>query len=70
MLKLSLQQRHTILVKERGFSFEEVKEEWQNALEIRRQRKETLERGLGLMKWDEVYESACRKFNRLIYDEI
>jgi hypothetical protein len=64
-LKLTLQQRHNILVKERGLRFEEVKEAWQEALEIRKQRKETLERGLGLMKWDEVWESSCRKFNRL-----
>jgi hypothetical protein len=44
-LKLSLHQRHNILVKERGFSFDEVKAAWQEALEIRKQRKETLERG-------------------------
>jgi hypothetical protein len=44
-LKLTLQQRHNILVKERGLRFEEVKEAWQEALEIRKQRKETLERG-------------------------
>ena len=65
-LKLSLRQRHGILVKERGFSFEEVKSAWQEALEVRKQRKETLERGLALMKWDEVWESTCRKFNRLV----
>jgi len=65
-MKLTLQQRHNILVKERGFSFEEVKGAWQEALDIRRQRKETLERGLALMKWDEVWESTCRKFNRLV----
>lgn len=65
-LKLSLQQRHNILVKERGFSFEEVKAAWHDALEIRRLRKETLERGLALMKWDEVWESTCRKFNRIV----
>ena len=65
-LKLSLQQRHNVLVKERGFSFEEVKGAWQEALEIRKQRKETLERGLAMMKWDEVWESTCRKFNRLV----
>ncbi len=64
-LKLSLQQRHNILVKENGFSFEDVKGAWQDALEIRKQRKETLERGLALMKWDEVWESTCRKFSRL-----
>jgi hypothetical protein len=44
-LKLTLQQRHNILVKERGLRFEEVKEAWQEALEVRKQRKETLERG-------------------------
>jgi len=65
-LKLTLQQRHNILVKERGFSFEEVKAAWQESLQIRRQRKETLERGLAMMKWDEVWESTCRKFNRLV----
>ena len=65
-LKLSLQQRHNILVKERGFSFEEVKGAWQEALEIRKLRKETLERGLALMKWDEVWESTRRKFSRLV----
>mmetsp|Transcript_17873 Transcript_17873/g.41218 ORF Transcript_17873/g.41218 Transcript_17873/m.41218 type:complete len:433 (+) Transcript_17873:203-1501(+) len=65
-LKLTLQQRHNILVKERGFSFEEVKGAWQEALQIRKQRKETLDRGLAMMKWDEVWESTCRKFNRLV----
>ena len=65
-LKLSLQQRHNILVKEQGFAFDEVKHAWQEALEIRKQRKETLERGLALMKLDEVWESTCRKFNRLV----
>lgn len=108
-LKLSLQQRHNVLVKEQGFSFEEVKGAWQEALEIRKRRKETLERGyvcstvrvhdmlavtfyvevkspshviiyfhhlfllllslpprLALMKWDEVWESTCRKFSRLV----
>lgn len=65
-LKLSLQERHNILVKQSGFSFEEVKGAWQEALEIRKQRKETLERGLALMKWDEVWESTCRKFGRLV----
>lgn len=65
-LKLSLQQRHVILVKERGFSFDEVKSAWQESLQIRKQRKLTLERGLAMMKWDEVWESTCRKMNRLV----
>jgi len=65
-LKLSLQERHNILVKERGFSFDEVKGAWQEALEIRKQRKETLERGLALMRWDEVWESTWRKLGRLV----
>lgn len=66
-LKLSLQERHNLLVKERGFTFEEVKTAWHDSLEIRKQRKETLERGLALMKWDEVWESTCRKFDRIVY---
>lgn len=66
-LKLSLQQRHNILVKERGFTFEQVKGAWHDSLEIRKQRKETLERGLAMMKWDEVWESTCRKFDRIVY---
>jgi hypothetical protein len=65
-LKLTLQERHGILVRQQGFSFDEVKAAWQDALEVRKQRKETLERGLALMKWDEVWESTCRKFNRLV----
>ena len=69
-LKLTLQQRHNILVKERGLAFNDVKDAWQEALEIRKQRKETLERGLALMKWDEVWESTCRKFNRLVGEPI
>lgn len=50
-LKLTLQQRHNILVKERGFSFEEVKGAWQDALNIRRKRKETLERGYAIVEF-------------------
>ena len=65
-LKLSLQQRHAILVKEKGFTFDEVKSAWQEALDVRKQRKETLERGLTQMKLDEVWESTCRKFNRIV----
>ena len=65
-LKLSLQQRHIILVKERGFSFEEVKGAWKEALAVRKQRQTTLDRGLAMMKWDELWESTCRKLNRLV----
>ena len=65
-LRLSLQQRHVILYKDRGFSFEEVKEAWEESLEVRKQRRETLDRGLALSTWDEVWESTCRKFNRMV----
>jgi hypothetical protein len=67
-LKLSLQQRHVILVEERGFSFEEVKGAWQEALlAVRKQRKMTLKRGLALMKWDEVWESIFATNSKIKY---
>lgn len=65
-LKLSLSDRHRILVKEKGHSFTEIKGAWKEALEIRAQRKETLSQSPIQSKWEEVYESICRKFARLI----
>jgi hypothetical protein len=65
-LQLSLSDRHRILVKERGHSFDEIKGAWKEALEIRAQRKETLSQTPMQSKWEEVYESLCRKYSRLI----
>jgi hypothetical protein len=65
-LQLSLSDRHRILVKEGGHSFNDIKGAWKEALEIRAQRKETLSQTLMQRKRDEVYESLCRKYSRLI----
>jgi len=65
-LKLSLSQRHRILVQERGLMFDEIKSEWRKALDIRAQRRETLSRSWIQNKWDEINESIWRKYSRLI----
>ena len=64
-LKLSFEQRRGILENERGFTVEEVKKAWSEALMIRKQRQETRQRTPQQQMFDEVYESACRKANRL-----
>lgn len=64
-LKLSYQTRKGILEQQKGFSETEVHEAWAEALRIRRQRQETLKRGLLLMMWDDMWESAQRKYRRL-----
>jgi hypothetical protein len=65
-LKLSLSQRHDILVKEQGFVFEEIKGAWSKSLGIRAQRRETMSQTWAQRKWDEVNESIWRKFDRWI----
>jgi hypothetical protein len=65
-LKLSYRQRKSLLEQERGFSPSEIHEAWKEALMIRKQRQETLNRGLLLMTMDDMYESACRKYNRML----
>ena len=64
-LKLSFEARRGILENERGFTVEEVKKAWSEALKIRKQRQETRRRGAHQQLMDEIYESACRKYNRL-----
>lgn len=64
-LKLSYQTRKGILEQQKGFSETEVHEAWAEALRIRRQRQETLKRGLILMMWDDMWESTQRKYRRL-----
>jgi hypothetical protein len=63
-LKLSYKERKAYLTNECGYSTMEIQKEWAEALEIRKQRHETLNRGILLMAFDDVYESACRKMNR------
>jgi hypothetical protein len=64
-LKLSYKERKAYLTKECGYTTLEVQKAWAEALQIRKQRQETLNRGILLMAFDDVYESACRKMNRV-----
>lgn len=64
-LKLSFEARRGILERDRGFTVEEVKKAWSEALLIRKQRQETRQRTPQQQMFDEVYESACRKANRM-----
>ena len=64
-LKLSLVQRHEILVKERGYTVEEVKGAWKESLEIRQKRMETLAQSSTQRQWEEFCESFLRLYNRL-----
>jgi hypothetical protein len=64
-LKLSYRDRKGILEREQGFTTEEVNQAWAQALKIRKQRYETLQRGPMMMYWDDAWESAQRKYRRL-----
>ena len=66
-LKLSFEARRGILERDRGFTVEEVKKAWSEALLIRKQRQETRQRTPQQQLYDEVYESACRKANRMFF---
>lgn len=68
-LKLTFQEREKILLEERGFSKDEVREAWAAAIEIRKQRKETNQRAKVNERMDEAWESASRKFWRLMQYE-
>jgi len=63
-LKLSFEARRRVLENDRGFTVEEVKKAWSEALKIRKQRQETRLRGPHEQLMDEIWESACRKYNR------
>jgi len=65
-LKLTFEARRGILENDRGFTVSQVKEAWSEALMIRKQRQETRQRTPQQQLWDEVYESAVRKANRLV----
>jgi hypothetical protein len=65
-LKINFQDRKQILLKEKGFSEEEVNRAWAEAITIRKQRRETLNRGLLLMMMDDFTESLSRKYNRML----
>jgi hypothetical protein len=64
-LKLSYRDRKGILECDRGFSTAEVNSAWAEALRIRQQRQETLQRGSLMMMWDDFNESSQRKLYRM-----
>jgi len=64
-MKLSFNDRRGILENEQGFTIDEVKDAWREALLIRKQRQETRMRSPTMNMADEAWESACRKTERL-----
>lgn len=64
-LRLSYQNRKEILHDSKGFSEKEINDAWAEALRIRKQRQETLQRGLLMMFFDDVAESMNRKYQRV-----
>ena len=66
-LKIHPQERKLILTHQKGFSDAEVNQAWAEAIQIRRQRQETLNRGLLMMLYDDVAESLARKYTRLLH---
>lgn len=62
-LKLSFQEREEMLSSS-GFTVDQLKNAWMESLKIRQQRYETVTKGSIASKFEEMWESACRKFNR------
>jgi hypothetical protein len=69
-LKMSYEDRVHLLFQLRGFSLEEVRDAWLEALMIRKQRHETRARGEIMTQIDEAWESTCRKCRRMFMLEI
>ena len=63
-LKLSMKTRCGILQKEANISAREISQAWEEAMVVRRQRRETLKGGLAQMAYDDFWESANRKLHR------
>ena len=63
-LKLSYDERQVIL-KSTSFTQDEIKKQWAEALQIQIQRRETLRRGVILMAFDDLWESACLECSQL-----
>jgi hypothetical protein len=64
-LKLSYRDRKGILEGQRGFTSEEVNRAWAEAIKVRQQRHETLQRGILMNTLDDAWESAQRKCHRV-----
>mmetsp|Transcript_14208 Transcript_14208/g.20994 ORF Transcript_14208/g.20994 Transcript_14208/m.20994 type:complete len:283 (-) Transcript_14208:195-1043(-) len=62
-LKLSFQEREEMLSSS-GFTVDQLKNAWMESLKIRQQRYETVMKGSLATKFEEMWESAFRKFNR------
>jgi len=62
-LKMSFREREELLTTS-GFTVDQLKNAWMEALKIRQQRYETVMAGCITTKIEEAWESACRKFNR------
>jgi len=63
-LKMSFREREEHLTAS-GFTIDQLKNAWMEALKIRQQRYETVMTGSISSKMEEAWESACRKFNRI-----
>lgn len=62
-LKLSFREREEMLSSS-GFTVDQLKNAWMESLKVRQQRYETIMKGSIATKFEEMWESACRKFNR------
>lgn len=64
-LRMSYQTRERVLLDDLGFSVDEVKKAWTDAMLIRKQRYETLMQSVFSTQLEEAWESAGRKFWRM-----
>lgn len=64
--QLKLSNKHRRQVLQEQFTDEQVNQAWSEALQIRMQRRETLQRGPVAVMMDDAWESACRKYDRLL----
>jgi hypothetical protein len=64
-LKLSYHDKCATL-RDRGFSLQELHDAWAEAIKIRRQRQETLKQTYTGMVLDDAWESAGRKYRRVL----
>mmetsp|Transcript_9538 Transcript_9538/g.12627 ORF Transcript_9538/g.12627 Transcript_9538/m.12627 type:complete len:334 (-) Transcript_9538:291-1292(-) len=65
-LKMSMKTRCGILQKEANFSAKDITKAWEEAMVVRRQRRETLKGGVAQMAYEDFWESATRKLHRMI----
>jgi hypothetical protein len=61
-LKLSRSDRNNILINECGFTPAEINRAWADAMQIRQQREETIQRGYLLSTVDDFFDTVNRKY--------